>query len=69
MAIDDRMLHTHREKNVYLQGQLAVLDALINSTNRNVPWIFRAFTIELLTETRARIYEVYKERYPESDLK
>jgi hypothetical protein len=69
MAVDDTKLHSKREVNVFLQGQLAILDALIKNADGRLPWVLKTFAIELLTQTRTQIFAIYKEHFPESDLK
>jgi hypothetical protein len=68
MKVDDRRLWTEREKNVYMQGQLSILDSLIKSLQTNRSWMLTTFALPLLVETRQNMIEIYHGHFPESDV-
>jgi hypothetical protein len=68
MKVDDRKLYTDREMNVYIQGQLSILDILAKNIEKSGSWILVTFALPVIVETRGLMLDKYRKIFPKSDV-
>lgn len=68
MKVDDRNLYTDRELNIYIQGQLSILDILTRNLQKSGSWMLKTFALPVIVETRLQLLDRYRGHFPESDV-